>query len=269
VRTSARSFWSLARGTRLIAGHGEDRHWNDRARPARSLEWSIRTTGGGKPRQSGGGLRPEGARAAPESIESPAPVTPPIPSSPLSAASALAVRTPVLPPPPSFLRSSPRERALVSAAEAGDLREVRRLFAAGVSPHARGANGMTPLMAAVANNHAKTALALLDRGADVNARDSGGLTPLMIAASSNHPTLLRVLLARGAHVNARSEEGWTPLIYAAWQGHAYLALPASRGRGRSHRRRQDRMDRARVREVARRASWPAPTGRRRSPGPCR
>ena len=170
-------------------------------------------------------VRPEGVRAAPESIESPAPVTPPIPSSPLSAASALAVRTPpVLPPPPSFLRSSPRERALVSAAEAGDLGEVRRLFAAGVSPHARGAHGMTPLMAAVANNHVETALALLDRGADVNARDSGGLTPLMIAASSSRPTLLRVLLARGAHVNARSEEGWTPLIYAAWQGHAYLAL---------------------------------------------
>ena len=37
-----------------IAGHGEGRHGNDGARPARSREWSVRTTGGGKPRQSGG-----------------------------------------------------------------------------------------------------------------------------------------------------------------------------------------------------------------------
>jgi type II secretory pathway predicted ATPase ExeA len=195
--------------------------------PGRQEAWSGAS---GRPAAENRGtatdvVRPEGVRAAPERIESPAPVTPPIPSSPLSAASALGVRPPpLLPPPPSVLRSSPRERALVSAAESGDLREVRRLFAAGVSPHARGAHGMTPLMGAVANNHVETALALLDRGADVNAHDSGGLTPLMIAVSSNRPTLLRVLLARGAHVNARSEEGWTPLIYAAWQGHAYLAL---------------------------------------------
>jgi type II secretory pathway predicted ATPase ExeA len=195
--------------------------------PGRQEAWSEAS---GRPAAGNRGraadvLRLEGIRGAPESVESPAPIMPPIPSSPLSAASALAVRTtPVLPPPPSVLGPPPRERALLSAAEAGDLGEVRRLFAAGVSPHARGDHGLTALMAAVANNHVETALALIDRGADVNARDSRGLTPLMIAASTNRPTLLRVLLARGADVNANTEEGWTPLIYAAWQGHAYLAL---------------------------------------------
>jgi hypothetical protein len=111
----------------------------------------------------------------PESIESPAPVTPPIPSLPLSAASALAVWTPpVLPPPPSFLGFSPREHALVSAAETGDLGKVRRLFAAGVSPHARGAHGITPLMAAVANNHVETALARCSIAAPTSTRVTAG-----------------------------------------------------------------------------------------------
>jgi type II secretory pathway predicted ATPase ExeA len=169
--------------------------------------------------------RPERGRTTPESVESPTPVMPPIPSSPLSVPGVLAVRTnPVLPPPPSILGPSPRERALLAAAAAGHLREVQRLLATGASPDARDDQGMTPLMAAIANNHVETALALLGRGADVNARDRGGRTPLMLAVSDNRATLLRVLLARGAHVNARSEEGWTPLIYAAWRGHAYLAL---------------------------------------------
>ena len=54
--------------------------------------------------------------------------------------------------------------ALLDNAEAGNLAGVRALLAAGVSPDARDAMGMTPLMMAVVHDHGAVAEFLLARG---------------------------------------------------------------------------------------------------------
>jgi uncharacterized protein len=112
--------------------------------------------------------------------------------------------------------------ALVQSAEAGNLIEVQDIIDAGVSPNARDAGGMTPLMMAVIHNHDPIVELLLRKGADVNARDATGVTALMLAASKGRAVPLNRLLARGAHVNAQSQRGWTALTYAAWEGHPSL-----------------------------------------------
>jgi type II secretory pathway predicted ATPase ExeA len=124
------------------------------------------------------------------------------------------------PAPSAARRMSPVGSALLDNAEAGNLREVQALLAAGVPPQARDARGMTPLMVAVIHDHGAVAEVLLARGADVNAWDDGGVTALMLAANNGRAALLQRLLGRGAQVNSRSRAGWTALTYAAWKGHA-------------------------------------------------
>jgi general secretion pathway protein A len=123
--------------------------------------------------------------------------------------------------PPSGTRMvSPMALALLDSAEAGKLTEVQALLAAGLSPDARDAGGMTPLMLAVTHDHGAVAEVLLARGADFDASDGGGVTALMLAANNGRTALLQRLINRGANVNARTGAGWTALTYAAWHGHA-------------------------------------------------
>ncbi|MBS1856276.1 MAG: ankyrin repeat domain-containing protein [Acidobacteria bacterium] len=72
---------------------------------------------------------------------------------------------------------------------------VRVLLDAGAGIDARDVRGMTPLMNAVATDHADARIArlLLDRGADVKARDSRGLSAADWAAMQNNPAILREL----------------------------------------------------------------------------
>jgi general secretion pathway protein A len=130
------------------------------------------------------------------------------------------VKTPTPATPRAISRTS---RALLDAAEAGNLTEARALLAGGAPPEARDAAGMTPLMSAVIHGHGAVAGLLLERGADVNARDDSGVTALMLAANNNRTALLQTLLGRGANVNARTRTGWTALTYAAWKGHVGVA----------------------------------------------
>jgi ankyrin repeat protein/type II secretory pathway predicted ATPase ExeA len=128
-------------------------------------------------------------------------------------------------PAPSVVRrtDSLAAPALLDNAEAGNLTEVQALLAAGASPDARDATGMTPLMVAVVHDHGAVAELLLTRGADVNAWDDGGVTALMLAANNGLAALLQRLIQRGANVNARTQIGWTALTYAAWSGHPSVA----------------------------------------------
>ena len=52
---------------------------------------------------------------------------------------------------------------------------------------------------------------LLDAGADINERDANGITPLIIAITNNHPDVARFLIERGADINAVDWYGRTPL----------------------------------------------------------
>ena len=52
-------------------------------------------------------------------------------------------------------------------------------------------------------------------GAEVNAKSSGGRTPLHWAANRGHEEVAELLIAKGAEVNAMDVLlGWTPLDYA-------------------------------------------------------
>jgi type II secretory pathway predicted ATPase ExeA len=133
-----------------------------------------------------------------------------------------AVETP-MPVPVLTPMVSGMARAILNAAEGGNLTEVRGLLTWGASPDSRDSRGMTPLMVAVIHGHGEVARLLLDQRADVNARDSGGVTPLMLAANNDRTVLLRALLDRGAHVNAQARDGWTALTYAAWKGYTDVA----------------------------------------------
>jgi type II secretory pathway predicted ATPase ExeA len=112
--------------------------------------------------------------------------------------------------------------ALMTSARDGEVDELRRLLAGGVSPNVRDLNGFTPLMIAVVNDRAPAANVLLERGAEVNARTRGGLTALMLGIIYDRPDAVTLLLMRGADINAQSGAGWTALSFAAWKGDAAL-----------------------------------------------
>ncbi|MDR1376724.1 MAG: ankyrin repeat domain-containing protein [Synergistaceae bacterium] len=75
-------------------------------------------------------------------------------------------------------------------------------------------NGRTPLMYAIARNHAAIAQELLDAGADANKIDKEGYTPLMRAVTVGKADMVAVLLSAGADINAVSPEGETAMSIA-------------------------------------------------------
>jgi len=74
----------------------------------------------------------------------------------------------------------------------------------------------TPLLLAATSAQPDLVAALLDAGADVNAKDVRGMTPLMLAVATDHASLetIRLLLARGADRQIKSPEGETALDWA-------------------------------------------------------
>jgi uncharacterized protein len=112
--------------------------------------------------------------------------------------------------------------ALMARAREGEVGELKRLIADGVSPNSRDVGGFTPLMGAVVNDQMPAARTLLDAGADVNARAHGGLTPLMLAVINDRRDAVKLLLQRGADINAQTGAGWTAYTFAVWKGEVEL-----------------------------------------------
>jgi ankyrin repeat protein len=116
--------------------------------------------------------------------------------------------------------------ALLYAARDGRIEIARTLIAANANVNQVEANGVSPLLMAITNNHIDVARLLLDHGADVNAdvsaSDWWGRTPLWAAVDLrdlevnktddngvDRPAalqLIQALLDRGANVNARTKE---------------------------------------------------------------
>ncbi|RMG92740.1 MAG: hypothetical protein D6708_06180, partial [Candidatus Dadabacteria bacterium] len=104
---------------------------------------------------------------------------------------------------PEPRREPPNDRpggpdALAAAALRGDLNEVRRIAALGVSPDVPGINGRPALLDAVVGGHGEVVRWLLSAGANPGARDLGGNTAVHLAVVHGRAEILSVLLEAGA-----------------------------------------------------------------------
>ena len=112
-------------------------------------------------------------------------------------------------------------RALLQAAEKGDLSKVQQLLAQGVDvDFIHKPTGRTPLIQAAISGHCDVAKALIQAGANVNHQDTAvEFTALMWACCEGHLPLVELLISAQADVNSRDPEfGWTPLLVAAQAG---------------------------------------------------
>jgi len=82
--------------------------------------------------------------------------------------------------------------------------------------NARGRNGVTPIMYAIAGGRLEQVKGLIAHGADVNAKDKDGMTPLLYAIAAGNYEVVELLMENKADANAKnSDNGLTPLMLAA------------------------------------------------------
>jgi hypothetical protein len=85
-------------------------------------------------------------------------------------------------------------KALMRAAQDGDLINLKALFAQGVHVNAKDEQGWTALMIAARRGDTAMVEALLGHGADVNTRNQDGATALWYAAGGDHTATVEALL---------------------------------------------------------------------------
>jgi uncharacterized protein len=116
-------------------------------------------------------------------------------------------------------QANEQERAMIPAAERGELVKVRRLLAAGARINARDQRGRTALLAATHRNRVEVARFLIQEGADVNAKDFIQDTPFLFAGAEGRVEILKMTLAAGADLKDTNRYRGTALIPAAHHGH--------------------------------------------------
>jgi ankyrin repeat protein len=111
--------------------------------------------------------------------------------------------------------------ALLSAAESGDLNEVRSLLEKGVDVNAKLGSGHTALVLAAIEGHLDIVKALLRAGADPNVKmyslHAGEFSALMSAMDRCNKDWLQItdaMIAAGAEVNPKGGFSRSPLMYA-------------------------------------------------------
>jgi len=111
------------------------------------------------------------------------------------------------------------DQTLITAAEQGDMDEVKRLLSEGASVTATDGRGRTALIAAAYGDHVEVARALITGGANVNTKDDTQQSAYLIPTADDGLEMLRLTLANGGDVHSLDSYNGTGLIRAADRGH--------------------------------------------------
>lgn len=106
-------------------------------------------------------------------------------------------RAPSFAPTPAGYTQTIDRTAVLRAAEAGDVRQLRRLIADGADINAADTQGWTPLMRAAKNHHLKAVAELITAGADLHAETRNGWNALSIAVKAGSPQIIALLASAG------------------------------------------------------------------------
>jgi uncharacterized protein len=124
-------------------------------------------------------------------------------------------------------------RAIVDAADKGNLEAVRRLVQRDRGLLDANNHICTPLTAAAREDHVDVVRYLLEEGAQIGLRNPYGWSALDLACFRGHRGTVSLLLAHGADAGA-AEPGWgtTPLMHGCGGGHTNIvALLLAHGCG--------------------------------------
>lgn len=125
-------------------------------------------------------------------------------------------------------QNDPELHQLVNAVKAGDIAEVKRLLAKGLSPNQLPPSGPdTAVWEALYARKPDVMRVLAEAGADLDAGYPN--TPLEVASEWGHVELIRALIEGGADVNRPTLSGETPLRAALTKGHTEAALALLKG----------------------------------------
>jgi hypothetical protein len=131
---------------------------------------------------------------------------------------------------PAAAGSTRLNRALLEAAEDGDVNDMTKLLDAGANVNAKFNGDGTALIVAAREGHMPAVKFLLDRGADVDLAVPGDGNALIMAAREGHEDIVKLLLDRGANIDRVVPGDENALIQASGEGHLpVVKLLVSRG----------------------------------------
>jgi Protein kinase domain/Ankyrin repeats (3 copies)/Ankyrin repeats (many copies) len=121
----------------------------------------------------------------------------------------------------AFQRLSTGKKALIHAAQDGDIEMVKKLLRFNISTEIKDHDGWTPLDYAAFSGHLEMVKFLVkEAGADVESKDCHHYTPLYYAAMRGHLEVVKFLVkGAGADVESKECNQRTPLLCAASAGH--------------------------------------------------
>ena len=161
------------------------------------------------------------------------------------------------------VRGSRLDRALVEAAEAGDVEDVSSLLASGANLNAAVDGDGSPLIAAARQGHLSLVTMLLDRGADPNLAVPGDGNALIMAAREGHVDIVTLLLDRGANIDDVVDGDENALIQASGSGALEVVkLLVARGADVNARVQVQEIRRRMANAVEHGRTWSASRGRR-------
>jgi hypothetical protein len=109
------------------------------------------------------------------------------------------------------LENQKADRALIDAAQNGNVEAARQAIADGADVDTLDKRGRAPIQNALHSNNIEAVKLLIDNGANLNAKAPNSWTPLYEAVLIGHMETVKLLIENGANVNAKDKMGGTPL----------------------------------------------------------